>query len=526
MTNVSRNRILVGALVVGLAAAAHLPAVWSAEMTGEDELLFNYVGRSILSVLQGNPDAWRDVLRFYYPPLQALLPTPMIALFGFSPWTLRIPGALSGMAAALLLFWMMDRSPGQDRRSALFAGVLAATGGVAANHHYALTCGIFSFGAALCAAGLAGFVDTSDEETADRWLLAGSVGIVWAMMTLPDGFFYLPVLALAYVYRRGRHLTRKAWVSLGLVLSWGIVYGVCWLWLPNSWQETAGGSTLKLQLLLSKLGAFRIHDLVLSFVAGSSWPMVAMAPVLLPLGWMAASRGLQWVVLFYAFPLFLWTFAFDYPNVRAAHMLLAFPGYALLWALGAVRIRDLAMARSIWMGFLASVVLVLAVLSAVWQTGMLHVGDILPEDRMGPRWLVLREYYPQGRRVEVLGQHAAGWWIRNHSVPELGVSSNLGGAFADYYAGRPYFAPDKLAEFARAPEASRLAGVRFYVHSLKAPTPRNIALEGLPIALEVHHRGKAVLRIYDLWQEQWSPSGLEAREGRRLWNLRYLESIR
>jgi hypothetical protein len=460
-----------------------------------------------------------QVFAFYYPPLQALLPAPLIALFGLNTWTLRLPGALCGAAAAVLLFWTIDRGEGRNRRAALLAGVLAAAGGVVANHHYALTNGIFSLGAAICALGLARFMDSPDDTAEDRWLLVGSVGIVWAAMTLPDAYFGLPVLALAYVCRRGFRFTRSALTAAGMIILWTVVYGVFWFWLPRCWQEDVG-SRSKVQAILSQLGAFRVQDLMMSFAAASSWPMLILAPILLPLGWTQAARGLRWVVGVYVFPLLLWTFAFDYPNVRASHMLVAFPAYAMLWSLGAFRLFDLSRTHSSWISAAAAVVLAATVLSALWQASVLHVADIVPEERRGPSWLVLKGYYPQGRCVDVLGQPAAGWWVRSHSETNAGVCSNLGGAFSDYYAARPHCPLSRLPELAHDAEAARGSGVRFYAHSLETGQPPETALDELPVALEVRHRNQTILRLYDLWRECRETEVLDASEGRLLWNQR------
>lgn len=509
------RRYLDAAFVFLLAAAAHLPAVFRAEFTGEDELLFNGVSRSFLATLLGAPEVWKNIFRFYYPPMQWALPAPLIGLFGTSEWTLRLPGALCGIAAAVLLYLTMERWGG-DRRSARLAAILAAAGGVASNHHYALTCGVFSIGAAYGALGLIRFVEAADRRMEERALLICAVGMVWAMMSLPDGFFYLPVLVLAYLVKRGFRFTPGAWGALALISLWVISYGVFWLLLPNRWGGGLAGGSLKVQSILSKFGTLRIGELTLSFAAGSSWLVTAASVLLLPIGYWTASRGLRWVAMFYAFPLGLWTFVFGYQNVRPAHMLLAFPGFALLWALGACKLFDWLRARSAWMGRLAALGLTLCVLSALWQTGVLHIADVVPESRMGPAWLVLRGYYPQARRVEVFGQHAAGWWIRNNSAAQDGVCCNLGGSFSDYYAARPAFPTESLPAYAQDPQAARRDGVRFYAHALNANGAREATLGDLPVALVVRHRGRTVMRVYDLWREGRATDELDAREGRRL----------
>lgn len=501
-------------IILLLGLAAHLPAVFLAEMTGEDELLFNHIAHMMIAALLGIPNAWQEVLRFYYPPLQSLLSTPLIGLFGTSTWTLRLPGALAGAAAAAVLFLTLDCL---DRRVAWIAALLAAGAGVVANHHYALTCGLYSVGAALCAWGLVRFINSENDLKADTGLLVGALGLVWAMMTLPDAYFHLPVLALAYLSKRGFRFNGAAWGAIVLITGWMVLYGFLWFVVPAFFRDTEVGGHLKVESLLSQLGTVRFYDLVHAFAAGSSWFMLVISVALLPVGWRVASRGVKWMVGFYAFPLFLWTFVFDYPNVRAAHMLLAFPGYATLWAAGAIHVLDYARSKSVWAGHMVRIIVLVALSTAFYQTAVLHVVDWLPQDRIGPRWLVLKRYYPQGRRVQILGQAAAGWWVRQTSNSTDGVSSNLGGAFSDFYARRPHFALDGLEDWFLDTESAQLAGVRFYAHSLLTGLSVAVDLDDRIPALEVRHRNQAILKVYDLWQEHTESEVMDAKDGKRLW---------
>ncbi len=491
------DRLIVFALLV-VALLVHLSGMLAAEFTGEDEMLFAVVARAFLSGLGGDANQLFRVFSFYYPPLQALLPAPLIGVFGLHPWTLRLPGALAGALTAPLLFLLMRRH-GCRRRAALVAGVLAAIGSVAANHSYALTCGLFAGFGLIGAWGLAGFMASEEAPRENRSLLVGAIGITGAMMTLQDGFFYLPVLAAAYWSKRRWRVPTGAWPAFGIVGAWIAAYFLLWLIIPSLLADADGGAALKIRTGLSQIGALRLRELLLSFVAGSSWLAVGFALPLIPLGWMTLNRPLRWVVIFYAVPLAMWTVVFDYPNVRSAHMLLAFPAFALLWGVGAVSVSQrlaVNVSRLVpwWRGVLGVVLL-----SVAWQTVALHVP--LPLADRVRRVMVLRGFYPQGRWIERFGQEPAGRWVRENTPDDLAVICNLGGSFGDYYANRPVQGWGELRRWVGDPTAAREAHVRFYVHFTAGPSPDDVDLTDLPVAAQGMRNGRVSVRIHDLWRE-------------------------
>lgn len=499
------------------AASAQMPTVFRAEFTGEDEYLFSLMSIEWIRLALGYDEAFQRIAAFYYPPLQSLLPAPLMWFFGPSEWVMRLPGALFAAAAVPLLYaWV--RNAGESRATAAVAGLMMGLMGVLANHAYALTCGLFIFGATLSASGLARFIEAESTRIADRGWLRACGGWFFAATALPDAYFYLPVLGLAYLRKRRFVFTPAALAGIALVIAWTAAYAVWWIYLPSVRIGSIAGGEHKIKTLFSALGTIRLGELVRSFASGSSWIAVALAPLLMPLGWRRAGKGLRWAGAYFGVPLALWTFVFDYSNVRSGHMLLAFPFYAALWAIGAGDAARRASAHGAVARAVVAGLFTAALVSGLWQSFALHMTDRVPESRLGPTWWVLKGFYPEGRRLVVHGQHAAAVWILRRAPPDQLVAANLGGSFGEYYTWRRIADARLLAACARDPARARAERVRYYAHSLRAPLPHTLTeadISDLPISAEVRHRGETVMRIYDLWREPRELAILDADAGRR-----------
>jgi hypothetical protein len=225
------------------------------------------------------------------------------------------------------------------------------------------------------------------------------------------------------------------------------------------------------------------------------------------------------VALFYGLPLALWTFAFDYSNVRAGHMLNAFPGFCSLWAAGALALWDALRRRSGIPSRLAlvafSMLLVWAVASMALQNAVLYGTDRIPSNLASTLGPVSSHHFAQDRRYERFGQHAAGLYVREHTRPDQAVLCNLGGSFAAYYAHRPGSDLRQLAVYGADPNRWKSANIRYFVatpsSSLPAGSPDRRAFK---LAGQVLIDGRVSLVIYDLWGETAEPCIIDGDAGR------------
>lgn len=504
-------------LLFAMALTAQLPTVIQAEFTGEDELLFARMGVEWIRVALGIPGAFERIQMFYYPPLQSMSAAPLIWIWGPVEWVVRLPGAAAAAVAAPLLFWMMRRS-GAAALVQWCAAAMMSLHGVLANHAYALTCGLFAGSSMLSAVGLYRFVsDTGEKSYKIGWIVA-CAGWVLMAASLPDAFFYLPVLAVAYAWRRGFRVGLVEGIGWGLILLWTAVYAFFWFWEPRIPGGTHTGAWHKIHVAFSNFGAFRIRELFESFAAGSSWLAVMLAPICLPLGWRVADHGMRAVALYFALPLGIWTFVLGYANVRSAHMLLAFPAYAALWSLGAHEAGRRIGTRHQFVGLLFKIVAATAVITGVVQAVLLHGGDFHELTKRLPDWVAYEECYPQGRRLEILGQAAAGVWIRRGTLESISVYSPLGGSFDQYYCERPPIRSEMVGQLVNNIEEAKSHNARYLALPARNPEPRlmaRIAANEIPLVAKVQYRGKDVLHIFDLWREPREPAILDAEKGRR-----------
>ena len=485
-------------IVVAIAAMTHLAGIRSVEFTGEDETMFM---QTAISVIQADDmgDKVKTLGSFYYPPLQSLLAIPFIWYWGPSEWTVRMGGALCGVLAAPLLFLLVLKME-RDRRIAWVASLLYACGGIAANNMYALTGGSMALGTIVAAMGLVGFVLAKDPAGEHRAMFMAAAGLVWMMMTIPDGYFYLPVFAVVYIWKRGWKLTAGTLPALGLVLAWFLFYAYAWIWMPQYWRPGQPGGLFKIQKLISQLGTCKIRDLVLSIWSASSWITLLLGVVFLPAGIRRAPAVRKWFLAFFGLPLFLWTFVFGYSNVRAAHLLFAFPLFCVLWACGAVKLADQMPSRGRLLHWIVPVLVIWSLASSALQTYVLHMRDLPLPGWASALGLVLDDYFPQGRRFIRRGLYAAGYALRR-SDSHLKVISNVGWALGDYYAKRSSADSALLPQYVASPETAKADMVRYFVCSLADPIPGNVNVSTLQSALTVQKGKRPVLIIYDLWRE-------------------------
>jgi 4-amino-4-deoxy-L-arabinose transferase-like glycosyltransferase len=507
------------AAVLAIALASHLRGIRAIEFTGEDELLFLRVSEAFLRLAAGQIAAAGEIVSFYYPPLQAALPAPLIALFGAQEWTMRLPGAVCGAATAGVLYAIVREATG-DRRAAGLAALLYALSGIGANNKFALTSGVLCLGLAVACLGLVRLVARPGRREQDRALLLAAVGIVWAMMTLPDAYFCLPVLGLAWWRQRRLDLSRASAAAWGIVAAWMLLYGALWIVVPRLVMPQQPGGMMKLGNLLADFGTVRLRELAGSFLTVSSVPAVLL---FFPAA--AASLGhrrpaLAWMAAFYGLPLLLWTFVFGYANVRAAHLLNAWPLFCAVFGAGAVDIGDALgrqgrgrpAAQRAWVAAMA-----LALLSVAWNNARLNLTDRL-ERRVawihGPKSL---EMLAQGRRFERLGQAVAGRFVRKHSPEGCAVISNTGGSFGDFYARRPAMPTSLLAEVGDNPAAWKARNLRYLLQApSRSVTGAPDLLSLWPVALELKRNGRTTLLLRDLWKEATTVAVLDAQTGQPL----------
>lgn len=505
-------------VVLFLAAfAAQGPIVFCSEFTGEDEVLFAVMSLEWIRVGLGIPGAFEKIQFFYYPPLQSLISAPLVWFFGPTEWSMRLPGAFMASLAAPLLFLIM-RGAGASSFAQWIAAGMIALHGVLANHAYALTCGLFTGASAICAFGIREFVEQSERARQSCGWMIASMGWVLMAATLPDAYFHLPVLLALYAWKRRFRADRMDIVGFLLLVLWIVAYGYFGVIQPALRDSDQSGTAHKIRLILSDIGTFRVRELVSSFAAGSSWPAVLLSLILVPLGWREASTGLRAIVFFFAFPLALWTFVFGYSNVRSAHMLLAFPAYAALWALGASRMARVAQTISPQMAITTRAAIICAFLVGLWQSCSLYWIKSPRLAERSPSWLVEKSVYPQGRRLEEFGQSAASVWIQRRTPEDVSVLSTLGGAFADYYCKRPSWRIEDLERYLADPSSAREAQARYFavhIHPQTQPLRERLASSGATLSAEIRVGDRAVLSIYDLWREPRDPALIDAKKGRK-----------
>lgn len=513
----SRVGIALGFILL-VCLASHAMGISAIEFTGEDEVMFMQTGLTVLHGLLGHFGRMAELFTFYYPPLQSMVPTPFMVVWGASEWTLRLPGVLAGVLTCGLLYLVVRRCS-SDRRIALLASLLYAISGIAGNNKFALTCGILAPGLIIAAYGLVRFLTAEAEREEGRALMICAAGLVWSIMSLQDGLFYIPVIFLAYWRKKGCRFSPGSGWPFAVLIAGVVTYGLFWIVMPSLVAPGSAGGFLKVMTILSQLGAFRVTDLFYSFYTATSWIAILLAAVFMPLGLKVGTSSLRWVALFYGLPLALWTFVFDYPNVRSAHMLNAFPGFCALWAVGAFAVWGVLRRQSFIYNRLAlvglSALLVWSIASMALQNAVLYGTDRIPGNRASMLGPLSPSHLAQGRRYERLGQHAAGLYVRERTQPEQAVLCNLGGSFAAYYARRPDGSLQKLVENGSDPGKWKSSNIRYLVAAPSRPLPAGSPdRNALKVAGQIMIDGNVSLVIYDLWNELAETHLLDGKAGR------------
>jgi len=500
-------------LILLVALLSNFAGIRAIEFTGEDEVMFMVNGLSFLDGISGHLGRILEIFLFYYPPLQSIVPLPFVAGFGASEWTMRLPSALAGVLICAFLFRIVRRITA-DSRSALLASLLYAASGVSGNNKFALTGGLLSLGLIITFDGLSQFLESTNERTKNRALFWSAFGLIWATLSLQDGLFYIPTLAMAYGTQYRFKISRGTLPALIFLIIGIGGYILCWILLPRILCPSSSFGAQKVSTLLSQLGACRLRELMGGYTTATSLPVIGLALILLPLGFFKGSTLLHWMTLFYGFPLFLWTFVFDYPNLRVSHLLVAFPLFCALWAQGSIKIWDSLHQRangfSCATPWLWILLMAWSVSATALQNVFLFGTDRLPQKQASLLGPVSPDYLPQGRRFTRFGQHAAGIWIRENTPPDQKILCNLGGSFSAYYAKRNDAPLNRLVSNGSNTARWKADNIRYLVHSSYFSMPKGCpSLELYTPAAQLVMDGHPILTIYDLWNETAHASELD-----------------
>ena len=242
-------------------------------------------GLTVLHGLLGHFSRVAELFLFYYPPLQSMVPTPFMAVWGASEWTLRLPGVLAGVLTCGLLYLVVRQCgsdqaccpPGQpplrDQRYCREQQVCAHLRHPGSRPDYC------------CIRYCLVSERNEDERIEGRALIVCAIGLVWSIMSLQDGLFYIPVIMLWRIGARragGFHPAPAGrWVSSSPAWSRMRCYGSLY---PALLAPGSGGGFLKVKTILSQLGCLPRTDLFYSFYTATSWVAILLAAVLLPLG--------------------------------------------------------------------------------------------------------------------------------------------------------------------------------------------------------------------------------------------------
>ncbi|GAA1203073.1 glycosyltransferase family 39 protein [Pseudonocardia alaniniphila] len=175
------------------------------------------------------------------PPGSLWLMVLSSRIFGFSPWSMLVPIALTGVATVAVVYATVRRVSGPD--AALLAGAVMALTPVAVlmfrmNNPDALT--------TLLMVGAAYTTVRAIESASTRWLLLAGVLLGFGFLTkMGQAFMVVPALALAYLVAAPTGL----WRRIGQLLASGVaivVAGGWWvatveLW-PSDDRPYIGGS--------------------------------------------------------------------------------------------------------------------------------------------------------------------------------------------------------------------------------------------------------------------------------------------
>lgn len=430
-------------LLLGISILFHVLGIDIPEFLGEDETEFLKAGLFFFkSAAEGHLNGFVQLVSAPYPPMQYLFSSILCVLYGPAEWSVRLPTALLASFSTLFVYLVGCRSSG--RLAGVICGFLSAASGVIGNHKFALTCGLAEVGVVIAGCGLWHFIDSKESKIADKWLVVGSVGITFAIMSLPDGLFFLPVLLAAYVSKRGFSINKAALVAMIIIIGWLVIYGVFWFAVPK-YVLGMSGSVNKAADLFSQIGTFRLTDLYRSVRGAVSPALFYCSFILIPLGLLGLRAADKWYISYFGLHVFLWVFVFDYTNVRSAHILISFPLYAFLVARGVARVNDYISKRIDYESSKTFVIRIAGVIALFYllvgtaaQAAAMYVTDKSPQylDKVfGP--FAYKMSAQGGRMTRGYGLYAAGAYIRKNSLPGDTIVCNLGGASGYYYFFRP-----------------------------------------------------------------------------------------
>jgi len=192
-----------------LSAILLLAPLRTGDLTGYDDAQYAHIAKSIVrtgnwTVIQSNGEPALE-----NPPLLEWLQASLFAIFGFSDFAARLPAALCGLAAILLVYWLARRLTG-DPTTALVAMLVMATSvyflkySARGMNDVPFT---FFFLCAMCAWSL--------TEEDPRWYLAAGCATACAQMTRSMMGLALPaIFGLDLVLHRRRPPLRYALPAL------------------------------------------------------------------------------------------------------------------------------------------------------------------------------------------------------------------------------------------------------------------------------------------------------------------------
>ncbi|WP_375417760.1 ArnT family glycosyltransferase [uncultured Hymenobacter sp.] len=263
------------------------------------------------------PDLWNTK-----PPLMLWLQAGLLRLLGPTEWAIRLPGALSALAAILVLYWFLAKFLRRPLGGLLAGSVLVSALGFLGEHHGHAG----DYDALLTLAQLATGLSVLLllETGRSRWWWGVGIGLLVATLTKGVAAL-LPVPGMALyclAHRRGRQLLRRPGFWL-VLLAWGAVaagwYG--WrehlgpgYWAAVNYNELGGRFSTELE---------KHHE---------PWYYYFQR--------MARSKFLPW---FYVLPVVI-PFALRHPDLRARRV----AWFALSWAAGLLLVLSIAKTRVEW----------------------------------------------------------------------------------------------------------------------------------------------------------------------------------
>ena len=434
-----RTKLILGFLLIfGVAAFFHLWRLGVPDLIGEDEYLHTQVGKAAIRFLHGDMNAIVGVLQHQYPPLQPITSAVSVSVFGMNEWAIRLPGALAGIAACMLFYWWMTRALLWPW--AVFAGFLFAVSGAVGNHRYALAGGWLSVWMIIVAWALWEFMEAGDQAAEDRACLWASLGVACGIMSMQDSLFWLPVLSVAYVAKRGGRLSVGACRSIAIAGVSLLAYLIGWYLIPALWFKYSGSAD-KLHTAMATLGAFRINDLVGTLRTAFGANLLIGSVFIFWFGLIGFRRGDKWVATLYGFYTVIWVNVLNYQNVRACHLIHILPFYiymvvrGLSWVWTRVSDDTSAIIRAP-----ARVVLVVFVTFALTGTACQTIANQLTDSFPAGFSHVFGEmdssHPAQSRTFKRYGFKLAGDYLREHMLPGERLVCPLSGVFGGFYVGK------------------------------------------------------------------------------------------